>query len=529
MSINASLAVRAVRHLHHGIGPLVALLLAASTFGQTFAAIGYNDLVARLGAGNVPTGAGVGVGQVEAPSGGSYGPNQGNAQFTGKTFTAMSGPPGSSSHATTVGQSFYGNTISIAPGVTSIWLYEAGNWIQNGYLRANFAATSPPLVPPAGLRVFNNSWVGNTGDANFDITILRRLDFAIRRDGTLVVSGMNNGTAANQPLVAYAHNGISVGRSDGNHAFGGPPPGGEGVGLTKPDLVAPGTLTSWTTPVVAAAGALLIETAAVDPALIGNASADKPPVLKAVLMAGTTHRATWSNEPATSGPDRGVTTTPLDPRYGTDLLNIDRSHMILTGGQHVGSPSASAVQSVPYAGWDFPAVGASASRFWRLDLPNGADELSVVAAWDRVVASNFASFTVANLDLRLWRLENGGALASLVGDGGLAYFDSGNVVSAAPMGSNVEHLHVRGLAPGSYVLEADRIDAGQLAVPVAVAWFVTAAPATIPGDLNGDGVVDGADLGALLTLWGTADPSADLNGDGIVDGADLGILLSNWG
>jgi len=51
-------------------------------------------------------------------------------------------------------------------------------------------------------------------------------------------------------------------------------------------------------------------------------------------------------------------------------------------------------------------------------------------------------------------------------------------------------------------------------------------------DLNGDGVVNGADLGILLSHWGTPTLStelkADLNGDGVVDGADLGILLSNW-
>jgi len=52
---------------------------------------------------------------------------------------------------------------------------------------------------------------------------------------------------------------------------------------------------------------------------------------------------------------------------------------------------------------------------------------------------------------------------------------------------------------------------------------------SIPGDLNGDGVVDGEDLGLLLNLWGTNDASADLDGNGIVDGADLGILLANWG
>jgi len=52
-------------------------------------------------------------------------------------------------------------------------------------------------------------------------------------------------------------------------------------------------------------------------------------------------------------------------------------------------------------------------------------------------------------------------------------------------------------------------------------------------DLNCDGVVNGADLGILLSSWGQCVDGAlcpaDLNGDGVVDGADLGILLSNWG
>ena len=49
------------------------------------------------------------------------------------------------------------------------------------------------------------------------------------------------------------------------------------------------------------------------------------------------------------------------------------------------------------------------------------------------------------------------------------------------------------------------------------------------GDLDGDGVVGGGDLGLLLAAWGTDDPEADLNGDGTVSGADLGLLLSYWG
>lgn len=50
----------------------------------------------------------------------------------------------------------------------------------------------------------------------------------------------------------------------------------------------------------------------------------------------------------------------------------------------------------------------------------------------------------------------------------------------------------------------------------------------LPGDLDGDGRVDGADLAILLTAWGTLGGPADLNGDGVVDGGDLALLLSNW-
>jgi predicted amidohydrolase YtcJ len=48
------------------------------------------------------------------------------------------------------------------------------------------------------------------------------------------------------------------------------------------------------------------------------------------------------------------------------------------------------------------------------------------------------------------------------------------------------------------------------------------------GDLNGDFVVNAADLAALLAQWGTAGP-ADLNDSGVIDAADLATLLANWG
>jgi hypothetical protein len=48
-------------------------------------------------------------------------------------------------------------------------------------------------------------------------------------------------------------------------------------------------------------------------------------------------------------------------------------------------------------------------------------------------------------------------------------------------------------------------------------------------DLNGDGSVDSADLGMVLTAWGSADSASDLDGNGSVDSADLGALLAAWG
>ena len=101
--------------------------------------------------------------------------------------------------------------------------------------------------------------------------------------------------------------------------------------------------------------------------------------------------------------------------------------------------------------------------------------------------------------------------------------------------------------PGSTVHEAElKVEQGELFWKVELitaalieidAWIDASTPAfrfasapvnANPSDLNEDGLVDGADLGQLLTSWGIANPVLDVDGDGLVGGAELGALLTRW-
>jgi len=56
----------------------------------------------------------------------------------------------------------------------------------------------------------------------------------------------------------------------------------------------------------------------------------------------------------------------------------------------------------------------------------------------------------------------------------------------------------------------------------------------VPGDVDGNGVVDGLDLTAVITAWETTpgdplwNPDADLDGNNVIDGLDLTEVISNW-
>ncbi len=90
----------------------------------------------------------------------------------------------------------------------------------------------------------------------------------------------------------------------------------------------------------------------------------------------------------------------------------------------------------------------------------------------------------------------------------------------------------------SFIKQKDRFSNSHLAIYLiifaavggVVLYLSFASPnPNLPGDLNGDNKVDGADLSFLAANFKTNSAAADINGDGIVDIGDLSILLSHYG
>lgn len=166
-------------------------------------------------------------------------------------------------------------------------------------------------------------------------------------------------------------------------------------------------------------------------------------------------------------------------------------------------------------------------------------------AWRWTAATNCVS--LGNIFTATWR----GAATAITGDGdtvigfyrpfpGPATFGEGFIWTAAGgMEKLTDYVIAQGVVLPAGTILALPLDisadgktiVGLSRVGFAASGFVVTLPGrcTCPADLNGDGIVDGGDLGLLIGDWGAAGGPADLNGDGIVDGADLGLMIGAWG
>jgi hypothetical protein len=481
----------------------VLALCAAGAQADWMSEMGFTQLQAELGA-NMLTGAGVTVAQVEAVDGyGNYLPDMTYSDFTGKTFTNMSktGPGGISTHATVVGDCLYGNS-NMSPGITTVDLFEAGDFIENQLDSSSFGA---PFRMSE--RVANFSWIGSVGSNSADTQVLQRFDYMLTQSHLLAVIATNNGSSNPVPtLLTSSYNGITVGRTDGQDAHGYTTI--DGAGRIAVDIVATspqGAETSYATPMVGSTAALLFQAANLDPNLA--AARNQPEVIKAILMAGATRNQfpSWTRTP----------TQPLDTTYGAGELNVYNSYNLLKAGQH----PASSTTTVSNTGWDYSSVTQGSNQYYYFDVTgNSADQLSVMLTWDQVITNLQPSLwnptvTLPHLDLKLFG-ASGFTLGSMI--------DS----SVSPV-DNLQCIYQTALLPGRYALEVSSLSGS---ANYALAWQSTLT--TYPmGDFNHDGVVNAADIDQLYANFtakkGTFNSFYDLNGDGVVNQADMDSLLKN--
>ena len=346
----------------------------------------------------VPTGAGVGVTQVEAredtnqngtlQSYEGYKPITSNSEFSGKNIADVSNlGQDPSNHGTWVGRNLYGNASSISPGITNISVYETNNFLNSGWYSGTPFIESNPLQ--------NHSWVNWFQNSNAP----RRMDYAVNRDGFLPIVGIYNSDFGSQSTPSdisdtygSIYNGISVGVSDGTHRYGTTTY--DGAGRIKPEIVAPGGIpglnpatqySSFATPIITAAAAFLIDAAG------SNAAAKDQLTLKAILLAGADKSisANWDQTP----------TRPIDEVFGAGELDIYQSYFIQQGGQQIAG------STIGTHGWNLSNLNRNSSETYTINISSGyrLRRLSVLVTWNRKVKKQgpFFNPTLANMSLGL--------------------------------------------------------------------------------------------------------------------------------
>lgn len=392
--------------------------------------VGFVHLAAEWGI-ETPSGAGISVVQVEAST--TYMPDTNISEFSNITFTNLSDTNMAlsfSPHATSVGRKYYGSITSMAKGITEVGVYSVADYTGMGFLapRLPYLDKRAPKVEEADVQ--SHSWVGGSSSS---VDLLRRLDYAIDRDGFTCVVGLGNSAGAIPVLLASGYHSIAVGRTDGNHSSGKTL--FDGAGRCKPDIVVPESTTSDATPVVAAAAVLLLDHAAT-PSLEAAAA---PQGIKALLLAGATKEewADWSRTEA----------SPLDSRYGAGELNIYESLLILDAG--AVAPSTNSYAAL--RGWQVATVNAAAPSQYFFEVPEGYVLLrfSVVATWHRIIGNattkppeykEFLPVVDGFADVDLMFSEASGFVAGALVDQSVSQVD------------NVEHIWQPILPAGNYLL-----------------------------------------------------------------------------
>jgi hypothetical protein len=387
----------------------------------------------------------------------------------------------------------------------------------------------------------------------------RGLESLAEQTGLIVVAGIGNGSNVHDPILypAGGANIIGVGVVDsvnaenpttalGRFALAYPEHSSLGPttdGRCKPDIVAPGNClaadatepnryeptgnySSFSTPVVAGAVALLVQKAKQEPdlslAVVPNGGNC---VMKAIVMNSAMKLPYWHKGVLATDDDH---VAPLDHVQGAGMLDAVGAYEHLVAG-----PSEPG--DVSETGWDNNALERSVgtANTYKLTLSEPGEEfITATVAWNKHYESTYPFEAMpekdANLRLEVWAVDPNGPGRDYL----LDYSDS-------PV-DNVEHIY-RQVDPNYTNYEiivsyssVDDSNEGSAVQQYAVAWNVGRPPEIDEAlwyDLNADGVLNDSDLDALVYNYITYKPPGgyfmgDINSNGSFDANDLEAFLS---
>jgi hypothetical protein len=344
-----------------------------------------------------------------------------------------------SDHADSVAQIFYGIPNGVATNVARVDNYDA-NYFYDSIISTGSPANTNDLVINQSFTFGNVSTNIPTPTNYLSVSQQQQIDSQYDNyaalHNTFFVSAVNNGGSVSPPGTSY--NCIGVG------AYGG----GSSIGPTldngrcKPDITAPAAETSYSTPQVAGAAAVLMQAGLRGDGGSDTISAADIRTVKALLLNGAVKPIDWTNN----------SPSPLDYRYGAGVLNVLNSYEQLAGGRQGYIVSTSVVTNSPHlpngdtgtvsvlSGWDFNTNSSSAAtdgvNHYYFNVTNGADNAMFTATATLVWNRHANKTDINNLDLFLYD-----ALSSNL------------VACSTSLVDNVEHLWLPQLPQGRYDLQ----------------------------------------------------------------------------